>query len=123
MTLREWARQLKRDVMATWIAARDPRVAWYVKLLAGAVAAYAVSPIDLIPDFIPVLGYLDDLVIVPAGIWLVSRLIPAALMQEFREQAMRKAYRPTSSKAAAVIILLWIVVASVGLWGLVRTTI
>lgn len=122
MTLREWARRLKRDVVALWIAARDARVAWHVKLLAGAVAAYALSPIDLIPDFIPVLGYLDDLLIVPAGIWLAARLIPAPLMQEFRDRAMGKADRPTSSAAAAVIILLWIIVTASGTWVLVRAT-
>src|SRR5262249_19115072 len=73
-----WARAIKRDVLALWIAARDPRVPWYAKALAMAVAAYALSPIDLIPDFIPVLGYLDDLVIVPLGILLVVALIPGA---------------------------------------------
>ena len=84
MSLKSWARALKRDVSALWIAARDPRVPWYAKALAGAVAAYALSPIDLIPDFIPVLGYLDDLILVPAGIWLVLRLVPRNLMREFR---------------------------------------
>ena len=76
---KQWARLIKRDVIALWIAARDPRVPWYAKALAMAVAAYALSPIDLIPDFIPVLGYLDDLVIVPLGILLVVRLVPAPL--------------------------------------------
>src|SRR5438445_9945018 len=82
-----WARAIKRDVVAVWIAARDPRVPWYAKALALLVAAYALSPIDLIPDFIPVLGQLDDLIIVPLGILLVIKLIPAELMAEFREQA------------------------------------
>jgi uncharacterized membrane protein YkvA (DUF1232 family) len=72
-----WARRLKRDVHAVWIAARDPRTPRPVRLLALAVAAYALSPIDLIPDFVPVLGYLDDLMIVPLGLWLVLRLVPA----------------------------------------------
>ena len=94
--------------MALWIAARDPRVPWYAKALAGAVAAYALSPIDLIPDFIPVLGYLDDLVIVPAGIWLAVRLIPTPLMEEFREGASRRAKRPTSHVAAAAVASIWI---------------
>ena len=66
--VKQWARAIKRDVVALWLAARDPRVPWFAKVLAGAVAAYALSPIDLIPDFIPVLGYLDDLLIVPLGI-------------------------------------------------------
>ena len=74
--LRPWARQLKQNVIALWIAARDPRTPWQVKLVAGFVAAYALSPIDLIPDFIPVLGYLDDLLIVPLGIMLAVRMIP-----------------------------------------------
>jgi uncharacterized membrane protein YkvA (DUF1232 family) len=114
VALRAWARNLKRDVVALWIAARDPRVRWYVKALAAAVAAYALSPIDLIPDFIPVLGLLDDLVIVPAGIWLVVALIPPQLMAELREEADRRAERPTSYVGAAAILLLWIA-ALVGL--------
>jgi len=108
VTLRAWARNLKRDVVALWIAARDSRVRWYVKALAGAVAAYALSPIDLIPDFIPVIGLLDDLIIVPAGIWLVVRLIPPPLMAAFREEADRRAGRPTSYIAASAIALLWV---------------
>ena len=107
VTLRAWARNLKRDVVALWIAARDARVPWYAKALAGAVAAYALSPIDLIPDFIPVIGLLDDLIIVPAGIWLVVRLIPASLMAEFRERAGMAAGRPTSYVAAAAIATIW----------------
>jgi uncharacterized membrane protein YkvA (DUF1232 family) len=88
--LKAWARALKRDVVALWLAARDPRTPLAAKLLAGVVAAYALSPIDLIPDFIPVLGYLDDLLLVPAGIWLVVRLIPAELLAEFRAAAARE---------------------------------
>ena len=107
-SLKAWARGLKRDVVALWIAARDPRVAWPAKALAACVAAYALSPIDLIPDFIPVLGYLDDLIIVPAGIWLVVRLIPAPLMAEFRAAAGHRAGKPVSYIAAAVIALLWV---------------
>ena len=117
VTLRAWARSLKRDVVALWIAARDPRVPWYAKVLAGAVAAYALSPIDLIPDFIPVLGYLDDLLIVPAGIWLVVRLIPLPMMAEFRIEAARRE-RPISYGAAAMIVAVWLaaVAAIVWLW-------
>ena len=103
-----WAQAIKRDVLALWIAARDPRVPWYAKALAMAVAAYALSPIDLIPDFIPVLGYLDDLVIVPLGILLVVALIPSALMAEFRTQAMTLAAKPRSTTAAVIIVLIWI---------------
>lgn len=80
-----WARRIKRDVVALWIAAHDPRTPLAAKLVAGAVAAYALSPIDLIPDFIPVLGYFDDLLIVPLGIMWAVRLVPPLLMDEFRE--------------------------------------
>jgi len=112
-----WAREIKRDVLALWIAARDPRVPWYAKALAMAVAAYALSPIDLIPDFVPVFGYLDDLVIVPLGILLVVALIPSALMAEFRQQAATLAAKPRSTIAAAVIVLIWIAaMILVGWW-------
>jgi uncharacterized membrane protein YkvA (DUF1232 family) len=87
--IKTWARNLKRDSHAVYLASRDPRVPWYAKILAVAVAAYALSPIDLIPDFIPVIGYLDDLVIVPLGIWLVVSLIPGDVMAECRAKATR----------------------------------
>jgi uncharacterized membrane protein YkvA (DUF1232 family) len=115
--LRDWARALRRDVVAVWIAARDPRVPWYAKALALAVAAYALSPIDLIPDFIPVLGYLDDLIIVPLGLLLVVRLIPAELMAEFRAEAARREV-PRSKAAALVIAAIWIACAGWLLWWL-----
>ena len=114
----ERARSIKRDVVAVWLAARDPRVPWYVKALAAAVAAYALSPIDLIQDFIPVLGYLDDLVIVPAGILLVVRLIPDALMVEFREEAARREELPTSRAGAIGIVLLWTAALALSFWWL-----
>ena len=110
--LAEWARRLKRDAVALWLAARDPRVPRLAKLVAGAVAAYALSPIDLIPDFIPVLGYLDDLLIVPAGIWLAVRLVPAGLLAELRDEAERRAARPVSYAAAAAILLAWLAAAA-----------
>lgn len=109
--LRQWARRLKRDVVAVWIAARDPRVRWQVKALAALVAAYALSPIDLIPDFIPVLGLLDDLLLVPAGIWLVVQLVPPVLMAEFRQAAEQRGALPGSRRAAALVILLWLLAA------------
>src|SRR4051812_21650877 len=118
--LKQWARTIKRDVVALWIAARDPRVPWYAKALAGAVAAYALSPIDLIPDFIPVLGYLDDLVIVPAGILLTVRLIPASLMAEFRAEAARREGRPTSRAGLALVVSLWLAALTVVWWWLRR---
>jgi len=113
-----WARAIRRDVVAVWIAARDPRVPWYAKALALAVAAYALSPIDLIPDFIPVLGYLDDLIIVPLGILLVIKLVPAELMAEFRAEAARREGAPRSTVAAVVIVLTWIAAAGLLLWWL-----
>lgn len=113
--LRGWARALKRDVVALWIAARDPRTPWRARLLAGAVATYALSPIDLIPDAIPVLGVLDDLLIVPAGLWLALRWVPPALMAEYRAAALDRD-RPRSRIAAAVIILLWLGAIGITLW-------
>jgi uncharacterized membrane protein YkvA (DUF1232 family) len=118
-TIKAWAKSLKRDVVALWIAARDPRTPWYAKLAAGAVAAYALSPIDLIPDFIPVLGYLDDLLIVPLGILLVVKLIPPSLMEEYRLEAAQRA-KPVSGAGFLVMIVLWIVLAAVAMWFLGR---
>jgi uncharacterized membrane protein YkvA (DUF1232 family) len=114
--LRDWARAVKRDVVALYIAARDPRVPWYAKLAAAAIAAYALSPIDLIPDFIPVLGYLDEVIILPVAIFLVIKMIPGPLMVEFREEAHRRAERPTGRTGAVVIICLWIAAAAFLLW-------
>jgi uncharacterized membrane protein YkvA (DUF1232 family) len=107
------ARAVKRDVVALWLAARDPRVPWYAKAMAGAVAAYALSPIDLIPDFIPVLGYLDDLIIVPAGILLTVRMIPAPLMIEFRTEAAKREEKPTSRAGLAAIVAIWLVALAI----------
>src|SRR6185436_10555723 len=101
-------RSIRRDVLAIYLAARDPRVPWYAKALALCVAAYALSPIDLIPDFIPVLGYLDDLIIVPLGILAVVQLIPPEIMAEHRAAAAIVAERPVSRGAAVVIVLIWI---------------
>jgi len=103
---RRWARALERDVLALWLAARDPRVPWYAKVVAAAVAAYALSPVDLIPDFVPVLGYLDDLVIVPLGILLAVRLVPADLMAEFRAEAARRA-KPVSRAGLVAVLVVW----------------
>jgi uncharacterized membrane protein YkvA (DUF1232 family) len=118
----QWARTLKRDVHAIYLVARDPRTPWYVKSLAFAVAAYALSPIDLIPDFIPVLGYVDDLLIVPLGIALVIRLIPADVMAEHRALAAATQQRPVSRAAATVIVLVWIASAMLMGWWLYRLT-
>ncbi|BCM18647.1 hypothetical protein MJ8_24190 [Mesorhizobium sp. J8] len=112
---KQWARNIKRDVVALWIAARDPRVPWYAKATAGAVAAYALSPVDLIPDFIPVIGYLDDLLIVPVGIMLAVKLVPADLMREFREEAMRRE-KPVSKAGLAFMLALWAMAAVALTW-------
>ena len=114
--LKGWARTVKRDVIALFLAARDSRTPWHAKMMAGVVAAYALSPIDLIPDFIPVIGYLDDLVIVPLGIWIVVRLVPQDLMQEFRAEAERMSARPASRVGALIIVALWIAAAGLLLW-------
>lgn len=107
--MKTWARALTRDAHAIYLASRDPRVPWHVKLLAIAIAGYALSPIDLIPDFIPILGYLDDLIILPIGIWLVVSLIPKEIIAEYRVMADEAAQRPSSRAGAIAIVLLWIV--------------
>lgn len=112
---KRWARAIKLDVVALWIAARDPRVPWYAKVVAGLVAAYALSPIDLIPDFIPVLGYLDDVILVPLGILLAVRLIPDRLMREFRAEAIRRE-RPASATGVVLVVSGWLVIAAVLIW-------
>ena len=106
------ARDLRRDTHAVYLASRDPRIPWYTKALAGAVIAYALSPIDLIPDFIPVLGYLDDLLIIPAGIVLISKLIPAEIMAEHRTAASERG-ASSSRGVAIVVVATWIGLAAV----------
>ena len=98
---RAQAQRLKRDAYALYFVARDPRTPWYARALAAAVVAYALSPFDLIPDFVPVLGYLDDLVIVPLGIALVLRLVPRAVLDDCRVRAQLAADRPVSRAGAA----------------------
>ena len=115
--VRNWARAIKRDILALWLAARDSRTPWYAKAVAAFVAAYALSPIDLIPDFIPVLGYLDEAILLPLGILLAIRLVPPKVMAEMRARASQWANRPRSLVAAAVIIALWLAVTiGAGLW-------
>jgi uncharacterized membrane protein YkvA (DUF1232 family) len=119
--LRECARQLKRNGVALWFAVRDPRTPLLPKLLCGIVVAYALSPIDLIPDFIPVLGYLDDVLLLPGLIWLAIRTMPEHLMEDCRMKADQwmqvGGAKPRSLVGAAVIILVWVAVAG-GLWVL-----
>ena len=113
---KSWARTIKRDAHALYLAARDPRVPWYAKALALAVAAYAFSPIDLIPDFVPVLGYLDDLLIVPLGIALVVWLIPSPIMAEHRQSATAAQGRPVSMAAAVIVVAVWVAAITLTGW-------
>ena len=112
----QWARLARRDVYAVYRAARDPRVPWYAKALAFCVAGYALSPIDLIPDFVPVLGYLDDLIIVPLGILIVVKLIPPEIIAEHRALAAESQGRPVSHTAAIVIVVVWAASIVVAAW-------
>ncbi len=109
---RRRVRELKQSVYALYLAARHPQTPWYAKALAGVVAAYALSPVDLIPDFIPVLGYLDDLILLPLGIWLAIRLIPAPVWAECRELARKKDVRKGRGGRlfAVLIVLLWLAI-------------
>jgi uncharacterized membrane protein YkvA (DUF1232 family) len=109
-------RAMRRDVVALWLAGRDRRVPWYAKAVAAAVVAYALSPIDLIPDFVPVLGYLDDLLIVPLGVLLAIRLVPPAVMAELRLKAEATAERPMSVTGAAVIAAVWAGAIAMTVW-------
>ncbi len=115
---RGWARRLKREVLALSLAYRDPRTPWYARVVIICVVGYALSPIDLIPDAIPVLGYLDDLLLVPLGVALAIRLIPPHVLTESRTAAERQLAtgRGPGRVAAALIIALWIALAAVGAW-------
>jgi len=114
---RQWARRIKRDTYALYLAVRDPRTPWYAKVVAACVVAYAFSPIDLIPDFIPVLGYLDDVIIVPAGIVLALKLIPAEVMADCRARAdaNRPSSKPRNYLGAAAIVALWLLLAALAI--------
>jgi uncharacterized membrane protein YkvA (DUF1232 family) len=123
--LKKRAHALKAETYALYLAVRDPRTPWYAKVLAGAVVAHTFSPIDLIPDFIPVLGYLDDLLITPIGIWLALRMIPPEVMAESREKANAALLeaKPTNWGAAVVIVVIWLILTAlivIFLIGLVR---
>lgn len=114
--LQAWARALRRDALTLWFCARDPRAPLAPRLIALALAAYAFSPIDLIPDFIPILGYVDEVILLPIGIWLCLRLVPAPLLAECRASADRwieaRKGKPVSLAGAAFIVLLWLVAAA-----------
>ncbi|HEV8647039.1 MAG TPA: YkvA family protein [Burkholderiales bacterium] len=110
--LKNWAVTLKREVMVLWFACRDPRTPWYARVLTMLIVAYAFSPIDLIPDFIPVLGYLDELILLPVGIYLVLKLVPAQALTDARARAQSwvesRQPKPRNWIAAAVIVLVWV---------------
>lgn len=115
--LRRWAKALKLQALVVYFAARDQRTPRLVRLLALGIGAYALSPIDLIPDFIPVLGLLDDLVIVPLGLMMVLRLIPADVLATSRAKARSEASKPISRMAAAVVVAVWLISAgALGFW-------
>ncbi len=117
--LQYWAKTLKKQTMVLWFCYRHPETPWLPRWVAIFVVAYALSPIDLIPDFIPVLGYLDDLIILPLGIWLAIHLIPPRVLAECRTKAakweQRHSKRPINRIAASVIILLWVLLL-IGVW-------
>jgi uncharacterized membrane protein YkvA (DUF1232 family) len=115
-SLRQKARALTRECHALYFAARDPRTPWYVKAFAAGIAAYALSPIDLIPDFIPLLGILDDVVLLPLAIVVVLKLIPPEVMAESRARAMEASARPASRSVTVVIVLIWIATLAVTGW-------
>jgi uncharacterized membrane protein YkvA (DUF1232 family) len=112
------ARQLKTQTYALYLAYRHPGVPWYAKIFSACVVAYLFSPIDLIPDFIPILGYLDDLILVPLGILLALKMIPEDVWQECKEEALKtmRQDQPTNWVAAAVIIVIWLLLFALVLW-------
>jgi uncharacterized membrane protein YkvA (DUF1232 family) len=120
--LKTWARKMKRETLALYLASRDPRVPWYAKTMAMATAAYAFSPIDFIPDFIPVLGYVDELFVLPLMIYLTVQLVPSDLMVEFRAKAdhQLKTARPRSMTGAVVIVLIWLSIAAMIVYWLTQ---
>lgn len=117
-SVRDWARALRRQTLTLYYAVRDSRTPWYAKALAGMIVAYAISPMDLIPDFIPVLGLLDEMLLLPLAIWFALRLIPPDVMAEARGRAEQASERPTSRVAAAFIVAIWLGLAGLaGLWA------
>lgn len=121
---RIWARRIKRDAMTLWFARRHPRTPWYAKAIGAFVVAYALSPIDLIPDFVPVLGYLDDVILLPALIWLAVRMLPAEVLHDAREQGeawlARSEAKPRSLVGAVAVVVVWtivVVVVAARIWS------
>ncbi|MFT0546260.1 YkvA family protein [Allopusillimonas ginsengisoli] len=122
--LKAWAKRIKRDGVTLWFAGKNPRTPWHAKALGVFVVAYALSPIDLIPDFIPVLGYFDDVLLLPGLIWLTIRLLPSEVLAECRAQAdewMRVTGSKPSSRAGAIlIVVLWLIIG-IAAWSWVRS--
>jgi uncharacterized membrane protein YkvA (DUF1232 family) len=120
--IKQQARHLKREAYALYYAARDPRVLWYARLLIALVVAHTFSPIDLIPDFIPVLGYLDDLIITPLGIALALRMIPPQVMGEARQRAdvLIQQGKPVSKLGLALVIGVWLVILAMIVWTVIK---
>ena len=116
----ETARYLKREVYALYFAVRDPRVPWYAKVIAGAIVAYTFSPIDPIPDFIPILGYLDELIVIPLGVLLVRRLIPDPVLADCRARAATLSEKPQSWVGAAFVVGIWLALTGLALFLTVR---
>lgn len=112
---KEWVKRLRRDTLALWFAVRDKRTPWSVRLLGILIVAYALSPIDLIPDFIPIIGYLDELILLPAGLWLLLRSIPEQILSDCRAKAdewlASGNAKPRSALGAAIIVLIWTMIA------------
>ena len=116
-TVRAWAKRIKRDGVTLWFASKNPHTPWYARAMGVIVVAYALSPIDLIPDFIPVLGYLDDVILLPALIWLAVRMLPPEVLTESRTKAelwiANSSSKPKSIAAAAAVVVIWVLLASV----------
>ena len=117
-SLKRWAKRLKAEVLALYLAYGDPRTPWYAKVVVAVVVGYAFSPIDLIPDPIPILGYLDDVILIPLGVALAIRLIPTEVLAECRKRAAEGVDRPVNRVAAVVVVALWVALAVAGAWVL-----
>ena len=115
LQLKEWVQRLKRDTLALWFACRDRRTPWGVRLLGILIVAYALSPIDLIPDFIPIIGYLDELILLPMGLWLLLKLIPEPVLSDCRNKATEWLAaghaKPRSAFGAVIVVSIWVVIA------------
>ena len=112
---------IRINAHAVWLAARDPRTPWHARAFGMLIAAYALSPIDLIPDFIPVLGLLDDALLIPLGVWLFLKMLPPALFEEHRAAAAAAAERPRSRAGILIVIAIWVLLA-LAAWAVLRWT-